>query len=636
MIILRKFFTRIAFSLFISILLFAATGAAGAVIPTQDLLQGADAVNLKIEKHYTINIDGSYTLNIYIKRRILTYKGKKNYADFKLNYNQSRQQVKLLKAQTTTDKGDVLTVKPEEIHDIPAPWNSEVSLYSKSRQMVVSLPAVEPGSEIEVELELQSKNGFWCQENFRLNDPILDKTVTIDAPASINLHSRVPHNLKLIQQQQKTDSETIRYQWQGKNIPALTPERGAAPLAEQGFCLLISTFSDWKQVAKLFQQSFINAQDIKSDKISTIQFHNSNQNNDPISHQLYRQIRKLTTYEISFQETDWKIQSPAETRRLGYGTDCDLALLFSTQLKLRRQPASIVMINSQNHFLEKFVDFPYPGWWDTALVKNRTNFFLFSSEKAAPGITGYDGRIGLDLESGKVIKIKDRTANRITTWLQLNLMQFPHCRGELIFKLEGAEATAWRAQWRDLSDPEKEIAALQLLHQIDPEAEFTEKISITGLKNDRNRLSYKCKFKLELAGTKLTHNSPTPQYLLPVKAPELPLQLTSMLSNRLQPLTIMDNLVIVNQTIVQLPNDYTFITAPPATSGTLPGFSWQIKSKINPANNRFTYNRVINLHREIIQSQTPDYKRLINTVRSLFRPDALRVIFSVNTDADRK
>ncbi len=628
---IKKPFISSGFSIILVLFFLSCTGvgpAAGSSV--ENFLAGADALNLKISKHYIVNADGSYKLKLYVKRRILTYKGKKEYADFKFNYNRSYQQVKLLKARTSTGKGEVITVKPEEIHDIPAPWNSEVSLYSKARQLVVSLPAVEPGSEIEIEIELQSKNGFWCSENFRLNDPIAEKTVIIDTPKTFKLNCRPPRNLQIARGQQEISPEITRYQWQGKNIPALTPERGAAPLLEQGFCLLASSFANWNQVAALFNKSFIAAQNSQNGKINDIQLDNPRPDDIPVSHQLYRQIRKLTTYEISFQETDWQIQAPAETRHLGYGTDCDLALLLATQLRQRQQPARIIMVCSQDHFLKKFADFPYPGWWDTALVKSQTDFFLFSSAKNAPGITGYDGRVGLDLENGKIITVKDRTKNRVVTKFIYDYRNFPRCQGECTLNLYGDSATDWRAGWRDLSQPEIRIAASQFLHQIDAEADFVGKLAISGLKDDRNDLILKCKFSLKNGGATLTaNNTGTPQYLLPIPAPDLPFPLNSLRRERILPLIIAENLIVNDQATFRIPDAAEFVTYPRTAAGKIPGFSWRITCNVDPENKRrLIYKRVLTFNRKIIPAQTPDYQKLLTTTRLLNRPAALRIIFS--------
>ncbi|MEA3348765.1 MAG: DUF3857 domain-containing protein, partial [Pseudomonadota bacterium] len=470
--------------------------AAAANIPATALTAGTDAVNLKIRKHYTIAADGSYKLHLYVKRRILTYKGKKEHADFKFTYNQARQSVKLLKAQTITAAKEIIEVKPAEIHDIPAPWNSEVSLYSKSRQMVVSLPAVEPGCEIEIELEMRAETGFWCEEYFRLYDPIIDKEVTIDCPASLGLQFHSPQDLDIGFKQEKTGDKLTRYHWRGEKISALTPERWAAPMAEQGFCLLVSSFNNWRQVADFFNDFFKKATTEKNEELFWPQLKSSATTTNPISHQLFRKIRDLTTYTISFQETDFKIQSPTETRHLSYGKNCDMALLFADQLRLFQQEARILMVNRQRHFLKKFADLPYPGWWDRALVESQGEFFLFSTNKPAPGITGFDGHWALDLEKGELIQVKDREAALIKTELTFTADQLPDSLAELKLSIKGSAATSWRAQWRDLSPPEREIATSQLLHQINPQASSLSPLTIKGLKDDLNDLVFSCKFKV--------------------------------------------------------------------------------------------------------------------------------------------
>ncbi len=591
----------------------------------------ADAVNLEITKHYSVGADGSSKLHLYIKRRILTYKGKKDYADFKYTYNMSRQQVKLIRAVTTTAQGKILKVNAEEVHDIPAAWNSEVSLYSKARQMVVSLPAVEPGCQIEIELEVESRNGFWCQEYFRLEEPIVSKKVIIETPDSMSLNYLKPHHLKLKFTRQNSNNHTI-YTWLGENIPALVPERGAASPLEQGFTLLVTNFSSWQQVAGFFAKSFSTALKTKTSPAirprtkdhTTV----TTADNSPLSHRIYRKLRSLTVYGIDFQETDFKVQTPTETERLGYGTDCDLALCFTDRLRRHQQPARIIMADSQNRILKDFTGFPFPGWWDTALVQSGDDFFLFSDDKPAPGITGFDGKIGLDLEIGKLTAIKDRRKSSTETNLKLDLQDFPGCRGELTLKLKGAAATAWRSDWRDLSTPEREIAGLQFLHQINPTAKFTEKLSISGLKDDRKEFIFRCRFKLKNAYADFTGKDGKILYLLPLKAPDLPYSLSSLLKNRKQPLIVSQNRSIVDQITLQLPDNFRMIAMPPKTSGNLPQFSRQIECRYDKEHHILTYSREIDFSRGIIHSRTPEYETFINALRSLYQPPARRVILS--------
>ena len=587
---------------------------------------GADAVNLKIRKHYTVAADGSYKLHLYVKRRILTYKGKKEHADFKFTYNQARQSVKLLKAQTITTEKEIVQVKPEEIHDIPAPWNSEVSLYSKSRQMVVSLPAVEPGCEIEIELEMTAKTGFWCEEYFRLYDPIVDKEVIIDCPTSLGLQFHSPQDLDIGFKQEKTGDKLTRYHWRGEKISALTPERWAVAMAEQGFCLLVSNFNNWRQVADFFNDFLKKAATEKNEELFWPQLKSSATTTNPISHQLFRKIRDLTTYSISFQETDFKIQSPTETKRLGYGKNCDLALLFANQLRLLQQEARILMVNRQRHFLKKFADLPYPGWWDRALVESQGEFFLFSTDKPAPGITGFDGHWALDLEKGELVQVKDREAALIKTEITFTADQLPDSLAELKLSIKGSAATSWRAQWRDLSPPEREIVTSQLLHQINPQASSLSPLTIKGLKDDLNDLVFSCKFKVkDLFGTL---DGKTYKFLLPLQAPDFPLPYHTLLKNRQQPLAINNNLTIIDRTTLHLPANYQIIDLPATDKGKLPQLQWDVGCKLEKNRKSLTYERKLELQRGIVATEEPGYDNFITTIRGLNRPEASRIIFS--------
>ena len=592
--------------------------------PTPALSVGADAVNIKIKKHYTVAADGSYTLHFYVKRRILTYKGKKEHADFKFTYNQAFQSVKLLKGETITAKNEVIGVKSEEIHDIPAPWNSEASIYAKSRQLVVSLPAVEPGSEVEIELEIRATSGFWCEECFRLFDPIIDKEVIIDCPDSLALKYQAPEQLPIKFKKDKIADHKTRYHWRGKNIPALTPERWAPAQAEQGFCLLVSSFADWRQIADFFNGFFEKAAAQKEKKLSRPDLIGTNSPTNPLSHQLYRRMRDLTTYAISFQDTDFAVQSPAETKRLGYGTSCDLALLFTTQLQERQQKAHILMVNNRGRFVKKFADLPYPGWWDSALVENAGEFFIFTNDKPAPGLTGFDDHWALDLEKGKLVQVKDLEKALIKTELTLKAENLPESHGNLKLTIKGSAATSWRAGWRDLSPPEREIAFSQLLYEIHPQASPLTPLTIKGLKNDLEELVFSCDFKIE----KLFDTLPgkTAQIIMPLKAPDLPLPYQTLLKDRQQPLAINDNLVIIDRTTLLISDNLHISEWPASTSGNLPQFRWQVSGKIDEGEKSLTSERKLEFSRGLIAASTSNYADFIKAIRKLYRPEALRIM----------
>ncbi|MBN2809060.1 MAG: DUF3857 domain-containing protein [Deltaproteobacteria bacterium] len=598
--------------------------------PTAALTLDADALNLKISKHYTLAADGSYTLHLYVKRRILTYKGKKEYADFKFTYNQDRESVKLLKAETTTAEKQILKVSAAEIHDIAAPWNSEASIYSKCRQLVVSLPAVAPGSEIEIELALTGKIGFWCEEYFRFNDPIIAKEVIIDAPATMLLQVKMPDHLKLEYSEEKLEEHRLRRSWKGSHIPALTAERWTPVLADQGFCLLVSSFNSWRQVADFFKSFFEKASsdpiDNKNPRFRLQPEKRSNADKNPLSHQLFRRMRDLTTYAISLQETDFSIQKPALSRKLGYGTSCDLALLFATELRRQKQTPHILLLNRHNRFLNQYADLPYPGWWDTAVVECNGEFFLFANDKPAPGITGFAGSLALDLTSGKLVQIKDREAAEIITELTLNAGPEPDRPGHLQLTLKGAAATPWRARWRDLSPPEKEIAFAQLLYQINPQAFAASPLTIKNLKDDLEELAFSCDFKIEhlLAGIP----GKRAQNLMPLKAPDLPLPYNTLRRNRQQPLAINDNLVIIDRTTIRFPDNFHIREIPQATGGSLPQCQWQISEKLDKEQKSLTFTRKLEFFRGVISGASPDYDNFIKTIRNLHQPEALRVIFA--------
>ena len=586
---------------------------------------GADALNLKISKHYKVENDGSVRHRLYVRRRILTYKGKKDYADFKYTYNQAFEKVRLIGARTFKADGETVKVGDKEVHDIPAPWNSGASLYSRTRQLVVNLPAVEPGCEIEIEIEVTSDIGFWCAEYFRFSDPILDKEVVIEAPASLPLKFLPPARLQLAHSTRKTENDTVIHSWQARKVPGLTPARWAPDEAEQGYCLLASSFADNRAVAAFFRRGFpgLEGEKKRAQRAATTPPGQA-AGNHPASFRIFQELsRKATPLAISFQETDMQVQAPAKTAANGYGRDADLALLFSHKLKQKKIPARILMTCNDSRFPGVFGDFPWPGWWDATVVESQGHFFYFGSDKPAPGITGCDGCPALDLESGQLVTIHDRKPAAATTRVELFPGTLPTATGTFMLTLKGSAATGWRRDWRNLSPGEKRIAASQLLHELNPTAEYTAPIRISGLEEPLTPLVFRGRFKIGKLFTRLDNH----RFLMPLPAPDFPSPWPTLLRNRKQPVAVSENFTLRNRLVLHLGQKLRLADLPAGIEGKTANFQWQAAARFDPETGTLNCVRNFSQQRGIVSAASnPDYGKFLAAVRALAANENLGIV----------
>ena len=78
-------------------------------------------------------------------------RGKEKFADVHVPFDQKRQTLKIDVARTVNDDGLAHAASPEEIGDIVPAYLSDATTYSDVRERVVSFPAVDKGSVVELE-----------------------------------------------------------------------------------------------------------------------------------------------------------------------------------------------------------------------------------------------------------------------------------------------------------------------------------------------------------------------------------------------------------------------------------------------------------------------------------------------------
>jgi transglutaminase-like putative cysteine protease len=115
-------------------------------------------------------------------------RGKEKFADVHIPYDQKRQTLELQTTRTVNADGKPHVASPEEIGDIVPPRLADATIYSDVRERVVSFPAVDKGSVVELEYTITTKAGPDAPLGGELLlaawDPVLDRTVTITTPAA--------------------------------------------------------------------------------------------------------------------------------------------------------------------------------------------------------------------------------------------------------------------------------------------------------------------------------------------------------------------------------------------------------------------------------------------------------------------
>lgn len=148
----------------------------------------ADAVVALEHDDFTLEPDGTIVHHTKSIVKLLdAQRAKQKFADVHLPFDSKRQTLSVDTARTVNSDGEAHAASPDEIGDIVPSYVSGATIYSDVRERVVSFPAVDKGSVIELETTRTTKPGpdspMGAEVSFGEWDPILDRTITVTAPA---------------------------------------------------------------------------------------------------------------------------------------------------------------------------------------------------------------------------------------------------------------------------------------------------------------------------------------------------------------------------------------------------------------------------------------------------------------------
>ncbi|HEY4240562.1 MAG TPA: DUF3857 and transglutaminase domain-containing protein [Kofleriaceae bacterium] len=230
--------------------------------PSQDKFPQADAVVQDSRDDITLKDDGTVVHHHHSVVKLLdAQRGKEKFADLHIPYDTKRQTLEITVARTFTDDGKVHVASPEEIGDIVPQRIADATAYSDVRERVVSFPAVDKDSVVELDYTRTTKPGpdaaLGGEEMLGVWDPIVARTVTLTVPEGKAPHFAVSGLELKPTESSDAAAHTHTYTFAQKDVADRQPEQGA-PVEQALLPRLVYGFNpDWNSVIAPVAERFL-------------------------------------------------------------------------------------------------------------------------------------------------------------------------------------------------------------------------------------------------------------------------------------------------------------------------------------------------------------------------------------------
>jgi hypothetical protein len=363
-----------------------------------------NVVVLKDDVEYEIHDEHSWKTTKTVRKKILTYAGKKSNSELKFNFNPVWDKVNLEYATVTSKDGVLQKITEKEINTMDQPWAGSAPRYPAGKTLVANFPGVDIGSTIEYKIVSESKERpfFYALEYFQSFDPVVEKNVTFINQNKIKLELSGDHQKFIIENKddiiilKATDSQAIKEE---NNLP---PAWYFVPN------LRINSGKDWKEYSSELKNTLEKAASDNnkagevSEKITT-----------GIKNDLekIRAVRDYVSKNIklagpNFNDIPLTCISPADkTISDGYGNTADIAVVLYAMLdKLNYRPGFVLASDLPDcqKISQALICRPVIGLFNTVLVrvelKEGSIYLNDTNQYAEIGTTSHEGKCGLDLD----------------------------------------------------------------------------------------------------------------------------------------------------------------------------------------------------------------------------------------------
>jgi transglutaminase-like putative cysteine protease len=448
----------------------------------------ANVATLNTTVDYKVKDNSTWEVSRTIRKKILTYAGKKSFSDLKFLYNPAWENITVEYAKVTLKNGTVKKISKDEINLMDASWVGSAPRYPPSKILVISLPGVEVGSIIEYRVVRKYKNRpfFSALEYFQGFNPIVKKTVRMETPKEMKLkvsnRNRSGNNLFTYKNGTAGD-----YAWKGKGADALKWEQNLPPTWSFVPSCAVSSGS-WRTYAALLDRTFkAAAKQQPATKKETAKILKGI--TDPLKK--IEAIRNFVATHIknagpSLGALPLSAISPADTTLAdGYGNNTDRAVLLYAMLKEAGFYPDFVVAADYPRIdeLHRLDNVPQSNIFDKVLVlviyKKQNIYLNDTNQYAELGTTSSGDSTALFCSSGKVgkITIDPKKENRSDVAYSIRLSK----EGKAVITIKrsfyGVNYEYWKKKYAEMPVEEKSRYFQELVAAVSQSAVPAKKLT---------------------------------------------------------------------------------------------------------------------------------------------------------------
>lgn len=315
--------------------------ALGGILFCSDLsAQGAgpDAQFIKVINEYRLNEDGSQETRFIKELKILThYAFHSLYGETFIVYNPLYQKLTIREAYTVMADGKKVIAPSNAFNEVLPRAASNFAHAGHLREMVITHTGLEVGAVIHLDYTITTAPGYYpalmAKEVLVTSSPVDSQIITVDIPASVELHHKMLHlrtGPDIFQENGRT-----RYVWSFSNLPARHAEPFQPRDVEYLPTLVFSTGKDFREIFSGWtsQEAFRwNASGEMKDRVAKIK----SQQVDPFKQAL--DIQKLVTDEFNLFDVPpdmlgYRVRTAEATWSGNGGTEAEKSVLLCSLLK---------------------------------------------------------------------------------------------------------------------------------------------------------------------------------------------------------------------------------------------------------------------------------------------------------------